>query len=217
MTARLMLITIATLMTANTYQLAVSELRPPTSRVIASTARCRHRHRIVASANAGRFSTLTLRQDTLPSSSVVSDVTDDQDAPPSLVPASATDVPAPVAQQCVTLTQEIELNQPVLSKVCAPAQVAPPSCEEITMGPAALGAAPAAAQVGIPLAPRRQDRLMTCCRPASAGSADRLQLTPPSVGDDRRRPVEFVEAAARDTGQRGDARRRCLWRCAESS
>jgi hypothetical protein len=59
--------------------------------------------------------TLTLRQETLPSSFDVSAVTDVQDLPLSAVPASATVVPEPAAQQFLTVAHEIELSQPVLS------------------------------------------------------------------------------------------------------
>ena len=46
----------------------------------------------------------------------VSEVTVDQDAPPSLVPTSATVVPEPAAQQCWVSAHEIEASQPVLSR-----------------------------------------------------------------------------------------------------
>lgn len=87
---------------------------------------------------------LTVAQETLPSSFVVSEVTVDQEAPPLVVPASATDVPEPAAQQCRASAQEIELSQPVTSKVCMPPQVAPPSLDISSTGPAASSAEPAA-------------------------------------------------------------------------
>jgi hypothetical protein len=54
-------------------------------------------------------------QETLPSSSDVSEVTCDHELPPSVVPTRPTVVPAPVAQQCKASGQLIEYIQPVSS------------------------------------------------------------------------------------------------------
>src|SRR5689334_2716947 len=116
-----------------------------------------------------------LRQETDPSWFVVSDVTVDQDLPPLLVPASETEVPAPAAQQWLGVVQDTELSQPVLSRVCMPPQVAPPSRDSSATGPAADSAEPAPVQAGGPSSAGRHDTLKNCWTLASDESAERLQ------------------------------------------
>ena len=70
--------------------------------------------------------TCRFRQDTEPSWSVGSELTVDHEVPPSRVPASATEVPAPATQQRWTLAHATELNQLVVSNRCRWPQVVSP-------------------------------------------------------------------------------------------
>src|SRR5215472_2375055 len=108
---------------------------------------------------------VTLAHDTRPSSLVVSALTALQEPPPSAVPTSATEVPAPAPQQCDASGQLIEDIQPVLSRVSMPLQVAPPSDELMTTGPAPARASAAAVHVGRPVTVGRQERPNICCTP----------------------------------------------------
>jgi hypothetical protein len=69
---------------------------------------------------------LTLRQETEPTSFVVSDVTVDQEAPRSAVPVSVLTEPAPAAQQFRVVAQETELSQPLSGRTSTRRQEAPP-------------------------------------------------------------------------------------------